>query len=357
MTDIEIPRIEPAASPATSTPWVPLWPLGGQTLGELAYAQITALVTVTATTEATATPIVAAPAITCDGLTPIVVEFFSPSVGPPANVSGYMSLILFDGNTPLGIIANQQSPANTYTVAPATLGRLRLTPSAGAHTYSVRGVSIGGSGNVYAGAGGPADNAPAHIRITLASPISNAPAGALMPVQYGTTLPGSPVNGQEAILVDSLTAPTYQWRFRYNAGSASAYKWEFIGGSDASHAIATQEALGTASAWANLATNGPLIVVPRAGEYRASYSVLGVNSDVNSATVYAGIAVGDTDTFDYGGGQCWFINGVAGSVPASGEVKTTLAAGDTLKLRYFSSNAVSKAFANRNLHVRPVRVA
>jgi hypothetical protein len=47
---------------------------------------------------------------------------------------------------------------------------------------------------------------------------------------YGTTLPAGPVDGQEAILVDSLTNPTYQWRFRYNAGSALAYKWEFIGG-------------------------------------------------------------------------------------------------------------------------------
>ena len=44
-------------------------------------------------------------------------------------------------------------------------------------------------------------------------------------VCYGTTLPASPVDGQEAILVDSVTNPTYQWRFRYNAGSTSAYKW------------------------------------------------------------------------------------------------------------------------------------
>jgi hypothetical protein len=28
----------------------------------------------------------------------------------------------------------------------------------------------------------------------------------------GTNLPGSPVDGQEFILVDSVTAPTYQWR-------------------------------------------------------------------------------------------------------------------------------------------------
>ena len=47
---------------------------------------------------------------------------------------------------------------------------------------------------------------------------------------YGTSLPASPFNGQEAILVDSTTNPTWEWRFRYNANSSSAYKWEFIGG-------------------------------------------------------------------------------------------------------------------------------
>jgi len=49
-------------------------------------------------------------------------------------------------------------------------------------------------------------------------------------VAYGTSLPASPVDGQEAILVDSTTNSTYQWRFRYNAGSTSAYKWEYVGG-------------------------------------------------------------------------------------------------------------------------------
>jgi len=37
-------------------------------------------------------------------------------------------------------------------------------------------------------------------------------------IPYGTSLPTAPVDGQEAVLVDSVTNPTYQWRFRYNAG-------------------------------------------------------------------------------------------------------------------------------------------
>jgi hypothetical protein len=44
-----------------------------------------------------------------------------------------------------------------------------------------------------------------------------------------TTLP-SPSHGLVALLVDSTTNPSYQWRFRYNANSTSPYKWEFVGG-------------------------------------------------------------------------------------------------------------------------------
>ena len=47
---------------------------------------------------------------------------------------------------------------------------------------------------------------------------------------YGTTLPGSPYDSKEAILVDSITDPTYRWHLRYNNASTSSYKWECIGG-------------------------------------------------------------------------------------------------------------------------------
>lgn len=64
---------------------------------------------------------------------------------------------------------------------------------------------------------------------------------------YGTTLPASPVDGQEFILVDSTTAPSYQWRLRYNAGSSSAYKWECIGG--VPWALSSTVADATTTAW------------------------------------------------------------------------------------------------------------
>ncbi len=108
----------------------------------------------------------------------------------------------------------------------------------------------------------------------LASPATSTPWVPLWPLAgsgggaaaYGTTLPASPVDGQEAILVDSLTNPSYQWRFRYNALSASAYKWEFVGGTPRLGFEATS--VGPAAGAPTYL--GPLFTVPRAGEYRVT---------------------------------------------------------------------------------------
>jgi hypothetical protein len=57
-----------------------------------------------------------------------------------------------------------------------------------------------------------------------------APAAAASPVgviPLVTALPATPFDGQECILVDSLTAPTRHERRRYNATSG---KWAFLGG-------------------------------------------------------------------------------------------------------------------------------
>lgn len=78
---------------------------------------------------------------------------------------------------------------------------------------------------------------------------------------YGTSLPGSPTDGQEYVLVDSTSAPTYQWRFRYNAGSGSSYKWEFVGGSPkvvSSDAASTMSSDSFADTATVLSTTVPL---------------------------------------------------------------------------------------------------
>lgn len=135
---------------------------------ELNYTQITSSVNLTATTEATANTIVTASAVTFDGSTTAIIEFFANSIQTPAVNSSFVVLALYDGASSIGFFAFIQNPAAANPISvPVTLSR-RLTPSAAAHTYSIRGYVSGGTGVVAAGAGTIGVNAPAFIRITRA---------------------------------------------------------------------------------------------------------------------------------------------------------------------------------------------
>jgi hypothetical protein len=91
---------------------------------------------------------------------------------------------------------------------------------------------------------------------------------------YGTTLPTSPADGDRHVLVDSATNPTYQWELRYNAGSSSGFKWEYVGGSpklfswDANGPLMNNPAFTTQSGWYWwINASGSVFPVPRAGDY------------------------------------------------------------------------------------------
>jgi hypothetical protein len=88
-------------------------------------------------------------------------------------------------------------------------------------------------------------------------------AAAATSVGYGTALPGSPVDGDEYILVDSTTAPTYSWRFRYVSAKASN-KWIFIGGAPIRSGPSTQSGQLTTS-FASVGT--ATISIPVSGLY------------------------------------------------------------------------------------------
>lgn len=94
-------------------------------------------------------------------------------------------------------------------------------------------------------------------------------------VPISTTLPGSPVNEQQVILTDSLTAPTYQWLCQYDTAITDAHKWRVIGAVSISN-----------SGQQNTATNGYTVVTslaaPRAGVYRVEADITSNNGAVDS---------------------------------------------------------------------------
>jgi hypothetical protein len=172
-----------------------------------------------------------------------------------------------------------------------------------------------------------------------------------------TTLPGSPVNDQQAVLVDSTSLPTYAWLLQWNATAA---KWFFIGGSSLQARIDTSEGdhehdvRGAGDSW-TVGDGSACRRLPRSErcvdliELRAGFTAF------HSYDVGATGAV-DADAAEVG------ATGAAGapipgpiSVTASRK-KTGLAASTTLTSKYRVSGAVTGTFAYRWIEVKPIWV-
>jgi hypothetical protein len=182
-----------------------------------------------------------------------------------------------------------------------------------------------------------------------------APASSVVP--YATTLPGGPTDGQEAILVDSTTAPTYQWRFRWNNSSVNTDKWELVGGVPAVVEIATAETTTSAS-YVDLATAGPSFTVPKGGVYEISLgseiyaSVLTALRTIKMAAKLGAAAAADAESC----GIFQFTAASTEGISATVAMRRTLAASDVVKCQYKISGETA-TFKRRWLRVQPVRVS
>jgi len=180
-------------------------------------------------------------------------------------------------------------------------------------------------------------------------------------VTVGTTLPASPVDGQEAILVDSLTAPTYNWRFKYVAGiTADAYKWVFIGGDDAFSEVVASETPNSAT-YVALATPGPSITVPRAGIYVVEIGFLMQNISWGGGFAqYMSYDIGATGAVDADGTGAMMVNitTTASLMVSRPRVKTFTSGPTALVAKYRHNSATTNyPFAQRWMRVVPKRVS
>ena len=171
---------------------------------------------------------------------------------------------------------------------------------------------------------------------------------------YGTTLPAAPVDGQEAILVDSLTVPTYIWRFRYNAQATGGYKWEFVGGAPAYARIDTSETT-TSTSNADLATVGPQITLPRDGEYMITYqrSIRIRLTSHNVAWVNVSGSVAQPEQ------QAIAVKAWGGAnYDIAGQTARLIVTGSRIvKMQYSVNGGTRRPFLRRILQITPVRVA
>jgi len=191
--------------------------------------------------------------------------------------------------------------------------------------------------------------------------VTPTPWSAAPTVAYGASLPLNPVDGQEAILVDSITNPSYQWRFRYNAGSSSAYKWEFIGGVPFLGYYDVAQSVGSINAFV---PGLPQFTAPRAGQYVFDFSAYttvanqAANSPILTAmSLYQGGAGAPSDY------QAVFNTETTPSVSSPRQTVTfvgallTCALNEVIQTCYFTSANVPVTWAVRNMVVTPKRVA
>lgn len=170
-----------------------------------------------------------------------------------------------------------------------------------------------------------------------------------------SALPLNPWDGQ--IINFSADATNgVVWTFRYWAGSPSAYKWEFIGGTSLFSEVVTSEST-TSTTYANLTTTGPSITVPLAGDYQVEIAASNYNNGVNSNLM--SYSIGGTAASDSDAWKIDFATANKAQVGARSRLKTGLAAATALVAKYRVSGgagAYGDVSGNRIMRVTPVRV-
>lgn len=173
----------------------------------------------------------------------------------------------------------------------------------------------------------------------------------------GTSLPGSPIDGQVYHYVADATNGIV-WQMRYRAASASSFKWEYIGGnpmrSEASGTLGT-----TASATYVDVGTAPQITVPRQGDYICRFHWIGSHT-LAAAFGVAAIKVGGAAAADAQG-----VLGQNGNANTNWSVSTSIrinsvAASTLLKMQFRSGSGATMTVGHGTsgpmwLEVVPVR--
>lgn len=170
----------------------------------------------------------------------------------------------------------------------------------------------------------------------------------------GTSFPTSPYDGQEfSLIVDSTNG--VEWRFKYNAGSASAYKWEFLGGPPL--AAGQAGSISTSSTTYVDMTSGPTLTVPRAGDYIVQVDLFGQCSSFTAAYELRSQAVFSTS--GAGSEQVLFVAVAVfnGARAAFTEKRTGLVAAETVKLQVRGGATHTSTFNSAFMRLIPVRVS
>jgi hypothetical protein len=203
-----------------------------------------------------------------------------------------------------------------------------------------------------------AGNFAAGSRLTIYGLLSVGqapPVTTLAPGGIGTAFPVSPANGELFTLVDSLTAPTYQWTFRYVASITDTKKWVFVGGAPLGAEVYTVDNRTVGGSYGDPSTNpGPSITIPRFGDYFVSAGAKINYSGGIWGGAYAGL------WFNGGATQIDWVTGIDADYKQSGSKESRLVdvqAGLFKMIYKFTGSPGPMPVSFRWISVTPVRVS
>jgi hypothetical protein len=176
----------------------------------------------------------------------------------------------------------------------------------------------------------------------------------------GTTLPSSPVDGQDFYYVADDTNGVV-WHFKYRSTSASSYKWEYVGGPPLFAKIDTDETFTADSTYHDPTTAGPSVTIPLAGDWQAwgEAEVYTTSAVGGSLAIAVGLG-GTTPTVGTNDQDRAFMTAPAVASAAMAFAshrgpRTGLSASTAAKLMYVAVNATAHARFRRT-YVLPIRV-
>lgn len=179
-----------------------------------------------------------------------------------------------------------------------------------------------------------------------------------------TSLPSSPVDGQEVYYQNAAMAATANggsvWHLRYRAGSASIYKWECVGGTPFVTAnVNDANTAGAGSSWSAQLTDGTGIVgidIPLAGDYWCTWNCHGYAPNPGAVSCGCGLLRGGVDNSPP---APVFTNGTIPaqyySVDLAGSAKMPGCPVARLNMAY-QYQSIVHGYRNRQMSVIPIRV-
>lgn len=170
-----------------------------------------------------------------------------------------------------------------------------------------------------------------------------------------TALPSNPEDAQEIYYVADATNGVV-WHLLYRAASSSSYKWECVGGPPLYNEVVTGEST-TSTTYAALATAGPSITLPLAGDYDVEIGFRGYNNGAGAINNYMSYDIGGTGASDNDANLQYMPSSTSAHANNARSRRKTGLTAVTLTSKYRLDGAVTVGyFQYRWMKVTPVRV-